>query len=625
MVDRAGATERAEVEHWRTTAIERAEALEQLRHRPLVRAALALDRRLEPARAKAAVLARRARTSFDHGVLAAAAWRERSDLPQRRAALTSVLASLPEPPAEGFARSVHTKVCALTGQDLEGNWNQAAELAREAEGSDADYLCFLPSAIEVVDEHWLTRVCAVLGDGVVAATPQLIHPERAPRDATEHDGLTRGIGIALERDFGTVVPVACDAGEHVRSGDVVDVAGAPAVALVVDRLAYERVGGLLPLDDVDAAAFELCTRLRRAGGRIVAVPDAIVTDARPVPSRRALTHPIATDTASWRHIIGAHGPWLYRNAPGPPITRRHWAITVAAPSRKVAHRWGDWHLAHALAASLEREGESVDVRTADEADDPESRCADVHLVLRGLAPVARTPGQRHVLWILSHPEAIDIDECDAADLVVVASPRFAAHLRTRTDTPVEVLLQATDHHRFRPVAPEPEHQHPVTVVAKTRNVMRPAVAMALAAGIRPAIYGGGWDGLVDPALVVADHVDNDRLPVVYSSAGVVLNDHWGTMRAWGFVSNRLFDVLACGTPIVSDGFPEIEAIFGDTVPTYCSSDELADHVRAALDHPDEARAVADRGRQLVLEGHTFDHRAGELLALLTRHGVKSPE
>ena len=104
--------------------------------------------------------------------------------------------------------------------------------------------------------------------------------------------------------------------------------------------------------------------------------------------------------------------------------------------------------------------------------------------------------------------------------------------------------------------------------------MRPIVGDALAAGIRPAIYGGGWRGLVDPSLVVADHVDNDELPAVYRSAGVVLNDHWDTMRAWGFVSNRLFDVLACGTPVISDHLPEIEVLFGDAVPTY-SSDRRA--------------------------------------------------
>ena len=214
---------------------------------------------------------------------------------------------------------------------------------------------------------------------------------------------------------------------------------------------------------------------------------------------------------------------------------------------------------------------------------------------------------------------MDPAECDAADLVLVASPRFADELRGRTATPVEVLLQATDPARFRPLPPDPRHEHPVTVVAKTRDVQRAVVTDALAAGVRPAVYGYGWDGLIDRHLIVADHVDNELLPVVYSSAGVVLNDHWDTMAAWGFVSNRIFDVLACGTPVISDDLPEVHDLFGDAVPTYRTARQLGDLVAEALDDPAQARARAARGRAIVLEHHTFDHRARALLDLVARH------
>src|SRR5690606_8834336 len=160
----------------------------------------------------------------------------------------------------------------------------------------------------------------------------------------------------------------------------------------------------------------------------------------------------------------------------------------------------------------------------------------------GLEPVRRTRGQRHVLWVISHPEALDAAECDAADLVVVASSRYADHLRTLTDTPVEVLLPATDADHFRPMPVEPRHHHAVTVVANTRGAERRVVSDALAAGLRPAVYGMGWESGPTAALVEADYVGFDTLPSVYSSAGVVLNDHWATMRRWGFVSNRIFDV-----------------------------------------------------------------------------------
>jgi hypothetical protein len=394
-----------------------------------------------------------------------------------------------------------------------------------------------------------------------------------------------------------------------------------AAALVVERRAYDAVGGLAPLDDLDAAVVDLCARLGREQGPVVHVPSAVVVDDRPVRSLAGLRAPIDDTGTAWRAVLDRQGPALRRAAaPGRSAGLRV-ALSVASPSAKVAERWGDWHLAGALGAALERRGHEVRRQTADEADGPVARCCDVHVVLRGLAPVRRTPGQRHVLWVISHPEGVTDAECDDADLVLVASSRFAEALRERTATPVEVLLQATDHHRFRPVEPDPRYRHPVTVVAKTREVLRPSVSDALAAGIRPAIYGGGWDGLVDPALVRSRHVPNEQLAAVYSSAGVVLNDHWETMRVWGFVSNRIFDVLACGTPLVSDHLPELEELLGDVVPTYRTPDELGRLVAAVFEDPEGTRARAERGRRQVLAAHTFDHRAGELLDLLHRHGL----
>ena len=73
----------------------------------------------------------------------------------------------------------------------------------------------------------------------------------------------------------------------------------------------------------------------------------------------------------------------------------------------------------------------------------------------------------------------------------------------------------------------------VTVVAKSRDQYRTAVADAIESGLRPSIYGSGWEPFVDQALVVREYVPNDELPNVYSSVGVLLNDHWQTMREHG--------------------------------------------------------------------------------------------
>ncbi len=261
------------------------------------------------------------------------------------------------------------------------------------------------------------------------------------------------------------------------------------------------------------------------------------------------------------------------------------------------------------------------MQTFDHSDDLAVRAADVHVVVRGLRSVRRTPGQRHVLWVISHPEHVSERECDDADLVLVASARFADELRTRTRTPVEVMLQATDIERFNPRAVDPRHEHDVAVVAKSRGVFRPAVEAAIAGGLRPAIYGSGWEQFVDKDLLVRDYVVNDELPVVYSSVRVLLTDHWETMNAWGFVSNRLFDALACETPVISEDLPEIDELFEGSVLTFRNATDLRAVVDATLADPTAARARAAKGRAIVVERHTFDERAAQLLDALHRHGL----
>jgi hypothetical protein len=306
-----------------------------------------------------------------------------------------------------------------------------------------------------------------------------------------------------------------------------------------------------------------------------------------------------------------------KNQVGGPGQRRV-AITIAAPSHKIASRWGDFHFATAFAGALERLGHVAHVQTFDERDFATARGCDVRCVVRGLKPVAPTPGQRHVLWIISHPEAVAVSECDEADLVLVASERFAERLRDRTATPVEVMLQATDATRFHPIPADPRHAHDIAVVAKSRDVYRGAVRAAIAAGLKPAIYGTGWEQFVDSSLIVSGYVPNDQLPTVYSSIGVLLNDHWDDMRRHGFVSNRLFDALACGTPVVSDEMPEMAALFDDAVVTYRGS-QIRAAVESVLEDRDRAQAKAERGRARVLACHTFDHRARGFVDLLRRY------
>ena len=215
------------------------------------------------------------------------------------------------------------------------------------------------------------------------------------------------------------------------------------------------------------------------------------------------------------------------------------ALKIGAPNREVAPRWGDLHFAEALARELRRRGHRALVQTLDEWEDEAGLRYDVVVHLKGLSRYHPKPGQFNVLWSISHPAELTGEECDGYDLVCVASPLFADELRERT-------AHAGDRARAgdRPAAcirPDPDAaswRHELVYVANSRNVLRPIVRDLLPTEHDLAIWGANWEGLIDSSRVVAEHVPNDELRHVYSSAGIVLNDHWDDMREHGYISNR---------------------------------------------------------------------------------------
>jgi GT2 family glycosyltransferase/spore maturation protein CgeB len=267
--------------------------------------------------------------------------------------------------------------------------------------------------------------------------------------------------------------------------------------------------------------------------------------------------------------------------------RLSFCLKIGAPNAEVADAWGDLHFAQAFGRELQRRGHRTRIETLDEWESDAGLVFDVAVHLRGRSRYHVKPGQFNVLWSMSHPDELTGEECDAYDLVCVASDTFATELRVRTRTPVEVLEQATDPRVFYP-DPRPEFAHDLVYVANSRNVLRPIVRDLLPTDHDFAIWGANWEGLIDTRYVVAEHIPNDQLRHVYSSARIVLCDHWDDMRERGYISNRIFDALACGAFVISDEVCGLASRFGDRVATYRTPAELHKlierHLDPAVDH-----------------------------------------
>ncbi len=133
-----------------------------------------------------------------------------------------------------------------------------------------------------------------------------------------------------------------------------------------------------------------------------------------------------------------------------------------------------------------------------------------------------------------------------------------------------------------------------------------APVIALKYGLPITIYGPNWGDVAKGGFI-----DNKELHRYYSSAKIVLNDHRGDMRDNGFINNRTYDVTACGTMLISDYMPEIEAVYGDSVPMWKTEEELVALIKYYLDPANEAERLekARRAQEITLKNFTTEQTA----------------
>ena len=143
-------------------------------------------------------------------------------------------------------------------------------------------------------------------------------------------------------------------------------------------------------------------------------------------------------------------------------------------------------------------------------------------------------------------------------------------------------------------------------VGNARFVYRKILHDLLPSKYHLDVYGHQWEGLLDDKYIVDEYIPNEELYKAYSSTKVLLNDHWKDMREKGFISNRIFDGLACGAVIVTDHVKGLEDVFSsDDIIIYDKKEELEDKIEEALHrNPVNPNVVSE---------HTFTNRVETII------------
>ena len=474
---------------------------------------------------------------------------------------------------------------------------------------------------------------AALVPGVGVAQPVVLDPHR----------LVQTAGL-IHTDSGPCLLLAGHPASDAQRLGTVCVPPAASGVVALRREAFTQLGGLDPTFPDRFAETDLSLRARAAGeGATYLVGSLSVAGPKNYGPPAAVRHAISpllarhhlerTDLATLLAPAGlapdpgtaptprpglASAPLRAVESVREGVPQLRWTIDTAAPSYALGDQWGDTFFAQSLATALESLGQRVAVDRREARDRSTRSLDDVVVVLRGLDQVSPRPGPVNIQWVISHPDQVGAEELSGFDLRFAASLQWSRAATARWGMRVEPLLQCTDPARFHPHPALADHGPKVLFVGNSRGEFRPVVAAAIEAGVDLKVYGYGWEEFLAPARIAAQSVPNDELGRFYASARVVLADHHGDMRKDGFLSNRLFDAVACGARVLSDEVDGITEVFGAGVQTYQDAASLAAlvaRIDSAWPHQEQRLELAAR----VAHEHSFARRAETLLGSALRH------
>jgi spore maturation protein CgeB len=153
----------------------------------------------------------------------------------------------------------------------------------------------------------------------------------------------------------------------------------------------------------------------------------------------------------------------------------------------------------------------------------------------------------------------------------------------------------------------------------------PASTLGLAGTVHGVRYPSvALKALADAGLHYEGWIANAEVPKAFARHRVTMHIPRRPYRESlpGIPTIRMFEALACGIPLVSAPWSDVEGLFRPGVDFLFARDcaEMRDHLRDVLHDAGLAQALASSGSETIRARHTCRHRADELFGILAACG-----
>lgn len=494
-----------------------------------------------------------------------------------------------------------------------------------------DVLLFLNDDIEPLESGWLKELIAVvMADGVGAAGSTLIHVAHDPkRTASGWMIQHRGIRFRLEDHLPRAFNV--DRGADLFDDGFGTDQRCPAVtaaAIAIRRDAFNQVRGFSDEYQFGTEDVDLCLKLIaegwdvRCAGRSVAFHRESTTQATrsrvEVRDNRVLNRRVFNERWAPRLRRELRAARLSGDPYWTP-ERAHFGITVTSLDPSAG--WGDWYTAHELGDALGALGVRVSYLPL-KGNGWSEQPADVDVLVTLLDRFDARPAHPSatvVAWVRNWAHRwLERPWFDRVNVLLASSQGIAQVLEREAGFPSERFPLATNPERF--VLGEGKRDFDYVLTTNRWGAERQIEsAIQPRADERFAIFGRGWREIPRLARYHRGDLSYEQLAGVYRRARLVLDDTAGPTLPYGALNARVFDALAGGALVATNCAAGAHELFDQEFPVWSTREDMRRLLDELLGDERRRTTLVDRYRKTVLEAHTYERRAHQMVSAIGDH------
>lgn len=207
------------------------------------------------------------------------------------------------------------------------------------------------------------------------------------------------------------------------------------------------------------------------------------------------------------------------------------------------------------------------------------------------------------------------------DIILASSSKAADYIENKTRIKPFLLPIATNSTRFNgSVKPNAKFLSDYCFTGSYWNDPREIMEFLEPESIpyKFNLYGKNWEKVDKFKKYYKGFINYSDIPKVYASTKIVIDDANRATKDFGAVNSRVFDALASGTLVLTNGEIGAQETFNGKLPVFKSKKELNELLNYYLDNEKERMEKIKVLQKYVLENHTYFNRAHKLKEILKK-------